>query len=418
MANSKPKHRLGLIITENLKRTTEEDLAAYAFKLHTIEGLPASVDWRKNPDDYITPIQDQGNCGSCVAFGTTAAIEACKRIVDKNSAEDVKLSEEDLFSHGGSCASGWTLEAANSAAQKYGICPERCWPYGGERLSCCDQNKLKTTGAVRITSDAATKEWIAANGPVQAAMDVYDDFFNVDSDQVYHYEYGGFAGGHCVCLIGYDDANQCWIGKNSWGTFWGASGFFRIGYGECGILRKYAAYGEQVGSAPPMGETGLLINTAGALKADIVINDSVVGQTDSFIAMNAGSYSAVVKKAGYQDYPVSFTVIDGQTTTLTITMVPIAVPGSLTVMRAGTLYIALSSAKSRTGVLNIDGVPYQVSSIPTLGLGTSLGKVKKGDVITFAMNGYTITVEPFGPTTAGYWYVRAGKDYTFLVREK
>ncbi len=416
MANSKPKYRLGLIITEDLKRTPEEDLAARSFKLHTIEGLPASVDWRKNSDNYITPIQDQGNCGSCVAFGTTAAIEACKRIADKSPIEDVKLSEEDLFSHGGSCAAGWTLEAANSAAQRYGICPEKCWPYGGERQQCCDQNKLKTSGAVRLTSDAAAKQWIATNGPIQAAMDVYDDFFNVDSDKVYHYEYGGFGGGHCVCLIGYDDVNQCWIGKNSWGPSWGASGFFRIGYGECGILRNYVAYGEQVSSIPPVEQTGALINTTGALKADIIINNSIVGQTDSFIKMDAGSYSAVVKKAGYQDYPVSFTVIDSKITTLTITMVPIAISGSITVMKAGTLYISLPSAKKRTGILNINGTPHQINSIPSSGIGKSIGKVEKGDVITFAMNGYTITVEPFGPTAAGYWYVRAGKDYTFLVR--
>ena len=415
MANSKPKYSLGLIVTEELKRTHGEDSAAKIFESHTMEGLPTSVDWRKNPDNYITPIQDQGNCGSCVAFGTTATIEACKRIADKNPAEDVKLSEADLFSHGGSCANGWTLEAANSAAQTYGICPEKCWPYGGVKQPCCDQNKLKTTGAARLTSDAAAKQFIATYGPIQAAMDVYDDFFEVNSDAVYHHQQGNYAGSHCICLIGYDDTNQCWIGKNSWGTSWGASGFFRMGYGECGILRNYVAYGEQVGSVPP-GQTGVQINTTGSLKADIVINNSVVGQTDSFVMMAAGSYNATVKKVGYQDYPVNFTVISNQITTLTITMVPVAVPGSLTVLKAGMLYISLPSAKTRTGILNINGVSYQISIIPSIGLGKLIGSVKKGDVVTFALAGYTITVEPFGPTTAGYWYVRAGKDYTFVVR--
>lgn len=416
MADSKSKYKLGLIVTEELKRTPEEDRTARFFESHTMAGLPTSVDWQNNPGNYLTQIQDQGNCGSCVAFGTTAAIESCKRIADKNPLEDVKLSEEDLFSHGGSCANGWTLEAANKAAQKYGICPEKCWPYGDEKQTCCDQNKLKTTGAVRLTSDASAKQFIATYGPIQAAMDVYEDFFEVDSNAIYHYQQGNYMGGHCICIIGYDDVNQCWIGKNSWGTSWGASGFFRIGYGECGILRNYAAHGEQVSSIPPVGQTGVLINTTGLLKADVEINDSIIGQTDSLIKINAGSYSAVAKKAGYQDYPVSFAVVDAQITTLTITMIPVSIPGSLIVQKAGMLYISLPSAKIRTGVLSVDGVPYQISIIPRTGIGKLIGSVSKGDVVKFAMIGYTMTVEPFGPMAAGYWYVRAGKDFNFLAR--
>jgi hypothetical protein len=381
-------------------------------------GLPASVDWRKNPDSYITPIQDQGDCGSCVAFGTTAAIEACKRIANKNPTEDVKLSEEDLFSHGGSCAYGWTLEAANSVAQTYGICHERCWPYGGNKQSCyITDPKTKTLGTTRITSDAAAKQWIATYGPIQAAMDVYSDFFDYTSG-VYNYQYGDLAGGHCVCIIGYDDDQGCWIAKNSWSTMWGDQGFFRIAYGECGILRNYAAYGEKMGSTPPANQTGVLINTTGALKADIFIENTIIGQTDGFAALSAGKYSAIIKKTGYQNYPVSFSVVNKKVTTLTITMVPKAVPASLTVMKAGTLCISLPSAKKRTGILNINGIPYQASSLPNDSIGEAIGSVKKGDVITFAMSGYAITVESFGPTTAGFWYVRAGKDYTFLVKVK
>jgi C1A family cysteine protease len=43
------------------------------------------------------------------------------------------------------------------------------------------------------------------------------------------------AGGHCICVVGYSDTDSCWICKNSWGTGWGESGFFRIRYGDCGI---------------------------------------------------------------------------------------------------------------------------------------------------------------------------------------
>src|SRR6185295_5280594 len=44
------------------------------------------------------------------------------------------------------------------------------------------------------------------------------------------------AGYHCICCVGYNDAQQCWILKNSWGTGWGESGFVRIGYGQTDLL--------------------------------------------------------------------------------------------------------------------------------------------------------------------------------------
>ena len=136
--------KLGLVITEQLKRTAAEDARDIALKVHTIWGTPASWNWRNaNGKNYTTPIQDQGDCGSCVAFGSTAALEVTKKVADQNPTEDDKLSEADLFSNGGNCSIGWTLEAANATFQSKGVCPERCWPYNGSKQSCCDGNKLK-----------------------------------------------------------------------------------------------------------------------------------------------------------------------------------------------------------------------------------------------------------------------------------
>src|SRR5271157_5457701 len=124
--------KLGLIITEQLKRTDAEDARDIALKVHTIWGTPTSWNWRNvNGKNYTTPIQDQGDCGSCVVFGSTAALEVTKQVADQSPGEDDKLSEADLFSTIGDCGSGSTLEKANSWLQSVGVCPEKCWPYNG-----------------------------------------------------------------------------------------------------------------------------------------------------------------------------------------------------------------------------------------------------------------------------------------------
>jgi hypothetical protein len=78
------------------------------------------------------------------------------------------------------------------------------------------------------------KEWISTKGPLVACFTVYDDFFAYNGG-IYRHVTGDIAGGHCVSCVGYNDEQQYWICKNSWGASFGENGYFRIGYGECGI---------------------------------------------------------------------------------------------------------------------------------------------------------------------------------------
>jgi C1A family cysteine protease len=206
---------------------------------------PSAYDLRNvGGKNFITEVTDQGNCGSCVAFGAVAAVEGRLRVQRNNPALAVNLSEAHLFfvyakAAGYNCDTGWWPEYALDAF-KQGVVDEACYPYDlnhreGSLCSNAPERLTRITGYTSLTSNPAQmKEWIATKGPVSACFVVYNDFFSYKSG-IYRHVTGAQAGGHCVTIVGYNDNPGYWICKNSWGTSWGESGFFNIAYGECGI---------------------------------------------------------------------------------------------------------------------------------------------------------------------------------------
>jgi len=210
-------------------------------------GAPAAFDSRNvGGADYTTPVKDQGNCGSCVAFGTVATMETTTAFTRGQPSFDPDLSEAHLFyvhgkADGATCDTGWLPSHAYTYCQNIGVTFEEYFPYtpgntGGATLNPDWPNRLaRMTSYQTLTGNpAAIKQHISTHGAVSACFVVYQDFFSYKSG-VYHHLTGAQAGGHCVSLVGYDDAQGCWIAKNSWSTGWGDNGFVRIGYGECGI---------------------------------------------------------------------------------------------------------------------------------------------------------------------------------------
>jgi hypothetical protein len=81
-----------------------------------------------------------------------------------------------------------------------------------------------------------TKRWLDSVGPVVAGFDAYQDFGVYRGPDVYHKApTTKYAGIHFMLVVGYDDVQQCWIVRNSWGPGWGIGGYGLIGYGECKI---------------------------------------------------------------------------------------------------------------------------------------------------------------------------------------
>ena len=161
-------------------------------------GAPSAYDLRNvNGQNFITPIKDQGNCGSCVAFGTCAAIEGTYHRQQNNPNLQIDLSEAQLFychgrAQGRNCTNGWIPNQALATCQDPGIADEACYPYtaGDQNCShlCADwRNRVvQVTGFHAITSTAQMKEWISTRGPLTAYFVVYNDFYSYSSGVYRH----------------------------------------------------------------------------------------------------------------------------------------------------------------------------------------------------------------------------------------
>jgi hypothetical protein len=210
-----------------------------------LSGLPTSLDWRSNSGNYVTPVRDQENCGSCWAFATTAALES--NILIRNNQPDLKLdlSEQILVScsRAGNCGGGY-IDRASNFIRDTGLPGELCYPYTATNGNCrraCNDWQLEADG---IDSWGYVDNSVVAIrnalyfGPLVTTMDVYSDFFYY-KDGIYKHSEGTYQGGHAVLIIGYDDLNQYFIVKNSWGRDWGEQGFFNIAYSELNSVVEF-----------------------------------------------------------------------------------------------------------------------------------------------------------------------------------
>lgn len=212
-----------------------DDLAAQA--------PPPSIDWRTHRDGRVTSVKDQGDCGSCVAFAVCATLESAHWI---QSDRELDLSEGHLFHCGGATCDGWDFDPALERARLQGVGLETDLPY--EILGSC----VEIVPAVRITTYRVLATHLGrkraiAQGPVVGAIAVYEDLTAYQSG-VYRHVLGTDAEYHAICIVGYDDADGCWIAKNSWGVGFGADGFFKIAYGECEI-EAFPFYAVEVAAA-------------------------------------------------------------------------------------------------------------------------------------------------------------------------
>lgn len=207
---------------------------------------PSTIDWREK--GAVTPVKDQGECGSCWAFSAIGNIEGQWFLGGQSL---VNLSEQHLVScdKDDSACDGGLMESAFRwiiRKHKGTVFSEESYPYtsGDGTVPQCNENDHDVAAKIRDYGFIASNEdkmanWLAENGPIAIA---------VDATTFQSYK-GGIVTdcvakkiNHGVLLVGYDETSNppYWIIKNSWSAKWGEKGYIRIrkGTNEC-LVKDY-----------------------------------------------------------------------------------------------------------------------------------------------------------------------------------
>lgn len=221
--------------------------------------LPSEFDWRNNDrTDWVTPVKNQGSCRSCWAFASLGGVEAMVNIIENDPYFDVDLSEQHLVSDcfsAGDCSGISDYGQVLEYIKTIGVPDECCYPYDEEDSSCSEgcvdsSTRLWKINDFKSISDTDIKRYLVDFGPIVAGMrwegPTNDCKSNCwDSNGVYHCNCSNDHELHTILIVGYNDVGGYWIIKNSWGANWGCgankNGFFKLGYGECG-LSSYPLY--------------------------------------------------------------------------------------------------------------------------------------------------------------------------------
>ena len=241
--------------------------------------LPVRWDWRNvEGRNYLTSVKSQGGCGSCWAFAALGMVEAVYNIdynrftinqekgspPSRSGLPAIKrppafppeftpgfiiqalnypdLSEQELIScsPAGNCDGGQAWKALDYILN-FGIGPEHCFFYQASDTACnlCAHHaqtltRIKGWGWVTLGSvDENRIKSALLEGPLVLYMAVYSDFYAYRGGIYEPTSAATYEGGHLVVLVGYDDHQNCWMAKNSWGHDWGEQGYFKIRRGVC-----------------------------------------------------------------------------------------------------------------------------------------------------------------------------------------
>ncbi|XP_073154178.1 senescence-specific cysteine protease SAG39-like [Henckelia pumila] len=228
-----------------------QNKSSTSFRYEGVKDVPQSMDWRKK--GAVTGVKNQGQCGSCWAFSTVAAMEGINQI---STRKLISLSEQELLDcdrTGGNqdCHGGFMESAFKFIVQNRGLTTESDYPYHGISGTCNSQKKASSVATITgyenvpINDESALLKAVA-NQPVSVSIDSKGPSFQFYSSGVITGDCGTNLD-HGVTVVGYgetENGTKYWLVKNSWGSEWGEAGYVRVARdveakgGMCGIAMQ------------------------------------------------------------------------------------------------------------------------------------------------------------------------------------